>query len=103
MLNRLAPAARGLGILIQPLLHGFDNVLALPSCDPAFFARSALFLDGAGAAGVGHVTAQLLPVLHGGEGVLQPLRGRAAIDVLVRQIDEVDRKSTRLNSSHANI
>jgi hypothetical protein len=48
-----------------------------------------LLLDGAGAAGVGHVTVQLLPVLHGGEGVLQPLRGRAAIDVLVRQIDEV--------------
>src|SRR3954466_4992360 len=56
MLNRLAPAAHGLGILIQPLLHGFDNVLMLPSRDPAFFARSALLLDGAGAAGAGHVT-----------------------------------------------
>src|SRR6202790_419106 len=42
MLNRLAPTAHGLGILIQPLLHGFDNVLMLPSRDPAFFARSAL-------------------------------------------------------------
>jgi hypothetical protein len=28
-------------------------------------------------------------VLHGGEAVLQPLRCPAAIDVLVRQIDEV--------------
>jgi hypothetical protein len=44
MLNRLAPAAHGLGILIQPLLHGFDNLLVLPSRDPAFFARSALLL-----------------------------------------------------------
>jgi hypothetical protein len=61
----------------------------LPSRDPAFLARSALLPDDAGAAGVGRVTAQLFPVLHGGEGVLQPLRGRAAIDVLVRQIDEV--------------
>src|SRR5271154_7346751 len=89
MLNRLAPTAHGLGILIQPLLHGFDDVLMLPSRDPAFFARSTLLLDGAGAASVGHVTTQLLSVFHGGEGVLQPLSGRAAIDVLVRQIDEV--------------
>jgi Transposase DDE domain len=35
MLNRLAPAAHGLGILIQPLLHGFDNVLVLPSQTPS--------------------------------------------------------------------
>ena len=37
MLNRLAPATHGLGILIQPLLHGFENVLVLPSRDAAFF------------------------------------------------------------------
>jgi hypothetical protein len=48
MFNRLAPAAHGLRILIQPPLHGFENVLVLPSRDPAFFARSALLLDGAG-------------------------------------------------------
>jgi hypothetical protein len=71
MLNRLAPAAHGLGIVIQPLLHSFDNVLVLPPRDPAFLACSALLLDGAGAAGVGRVTAQLLSVLHGSEGVLQ--------------------------------
>jgi hypothetical protein len=35
MLNRLAPAAHGLRILIQPLLHGFENVLMLPSRDAA--------------------------------------------------------------------
>ena len=52
------------------MLHSFDNVLVLPSHDPAFLARSALLLDGAGAAGVGHVTAQLLSVLHGSEGVV---------------------------------
>ena len=61
MLNRLAPAAHGLGILIQPLLHGFDNVLMLPSRDPAFFGCGALIFDCAGTAGVGYVTAQLLP------------------------------------------
>jgi hypothetical protein len=38
-----------------------------------------LLLDGAGAAGVGHVTAQLLPVLNGGEGVLQSRRRLAVI------------------------
>jgi hypothetical protein len=52
MLNRLAPAAHGLGILIQPLLHGFENVLVLPSRDAAFFACGALILDCAGLAGV---------------------------------------------------
>jgi hypothetical protein len=36
MLNCLAPAAHGLGILIQSLLHGFENVFVLPSRDPAF-------------------------------------------------------------------
>jgi hypothetical protein len=42
MLNRLAPAAHGLGILIQSLLHGFENVFVLPSRDPASSGVSCL-------------------------------------------------------------
>ena len=60
MLNRLAPAAHGLGILIQSLLHSFENVLMRPSRDAAFFACGALILDCAGLAGVRPVAAHLL-------------------------------------------
>ncbi len=80
MLNRLAPAAHGLGILIQPLLHNFENVLMLPSRDAAFFACGALILDCAGLAGVRPVASQLLPVFLVGIIEFELLARGAAID-----------------------
>ncbi len=89
MLERLAANAHRLRILVEAALCSFEHMFVLPSGNPALLARGALALDGAGAAGVGRVAMQLLPVLDGGERVLQPLSCRAAIDVLVGQIDEV--------------
>src|SRR5260370_1403050 len=81
MLNRLAPAAHGLGILIQPLLHGFENVLMLPSRDAAIFACGALILECAGLAGVRPVAAPLLPVFLAGIVAFEPLARGAALAV----------------------
>src|SRR3990172_4254377 len=89
MLDRLAPSAHGLRIFVEPLLRRLDNMLVLPSRDTALLARGALILDGASPARVRPVAAQLLSVLLGGEVVLEALAGRAAIDILVGQIDEV--------------
>ena len=58
MLSRLAPLAHRLRILIETLLHGFENVLMLPSGDPSPLAGGAALLNGASLAGVGPVAAQ---------------------------------------------
>ena len=44
-------------MLIEPLLHGFENVLMLPSRDPSLLASGAATLDGAMLADVGQVAA----------------------------------------------
>src|SRR5512135_1477909 len=89
MLDRLAPLAHGFGILIEPPLHGFDHVLMLPACDPALLARRAAVLERTGPACVGPIAAQVQAVFDAREAVLQPLAGRAAIDILLGQIGEV--------------
>ena len=89
MLDRLAPRAHGLRVLVEPLLHGLDDMLVLPPCDPALHCRRAAALERAGPAGVGPVAAQPQPVFDGGEVVFQPLAGGTAIDVLLWQIDKV--------------
>jgi hypothetical protein len=35
MLDRLAPLTHLLGMFVEPLLHRFENMLMLPSGDPA--------------------------------------------------------------------
>ena len=89
MLDRLAPLAHGLRVRLETLLYGLDDVLMLPSRDPALLARGALVLDRAGSARVGPIATQLLSVLRGSEVVLEVLASRAAVDILLGQIDEV--------------
>src|SRR5207253_9101714 len=44
MLDRLAPLAHFFRMLVEPALHGFENMLMLPSRDPWFLAgRAAVF------------------------------------------------------------
>jgi hypothetical protein len=38
MLGRLAPLAHRLGVLVEPPLHGFENMLMLPARDPGCLA-----------------------------------------------------------------
>jgi hypothetical protein len=52
VLDRLAPLAHGLRVLIEPPLHGFENMLMLPARDPALFGWRAFALDRAAWAGV---------------------------------------------------
>jgi hypothetical protein len=69
--------------LIQPLLHGFEYALMLPSRDPAFFACGALILDCTGLASVRPVAAHLLSVFLVGIVECELLAGGAAIDAVV--------------------
>jgi hypothetical protein len=87
VLDRLAPLAHGLRILVEPPLHGLKHMLVLPPRDPALHSCRAAALERAGSAGVGPVAAQCQSVFDVGVVVPQPFAGRAAIDVLLGQID----------------
>jgi choline dehydrogenase-like flavoprotein len=41
MLDRLAPLAHFFRVLVEPALHGFENMLMLPARDPSFLAGGA--------------------------------------------------------------
>src|ERR1019366_2532771 len=58
MLDRLAPLAHLLRMLVEPALHRLENALMFPSGDPSLLAGGATVLDGAALAGVGPVAAQ---------------------------------------------
>src|SRR5580704_8205085 len=51
MLDRLAPPAHFLRMLVEPALDGFENMLMLPARDPSLFAGGAAVLDSAALAG----------------------------------------------------
>src|SRR5450830_880600 len=89
MLNRLAPLAHLLRMLVEPALHRLKNVLMLPSGDPSFLASGAAVLDAATLAAFGRVAAQDQSIFRGGEGVGEPFTGRTNIDVLLSDITEV--------------
>src|SRR5947209_9678136 len=89
MLDCLTALAHRLWVLVEPPLHGFEHVFMLPPRDAALLSRRATILDRTAAARVGRIAAQLLPMFLGSEGVLEFLAHRAAIDILLRQIDEV--------------
>jgi len=48
-------------------LHGFDNVLMLPSRDPSLLASGTAMFDGAVLAGIGQIAAQDQSVFLGCE------------------------------------
>ena len=58
MLNGFAPMAHLLRVLIEPVLHGFEYVLMLPSRDPSLLAGGAAMLSGAVLADVVQAAAQ---------------------------------------------
>src|SRR6201981_1584868 len=62
MLDRFATLAHLFRVLVEPALHGFENMLMLPARDPSFLAGGAAVLDGAALAGIGPVAAQNQPV-----------------------------------------
>ncbi len=58
MLDRLAPLAHFLRVLVEPSLYCLKNMLMLPSGDPPLFAGGAVVLNGAALAGIGPIAAQ---------------------------------------------
>ena len=88
VLDRLAALAHGLRILVETPLHRLQYMLVLPAGDATLLARRAAVLDRAGAARIGPVAPQLLPVLLVHVVERQPLAGRAAIDIFLRQIGD---------------
>jgi hypothetical protein len=69
MFGCLATHTHRLRVLIETLLHGFEQVLVLPSTDQSLLGRSAAMFDGAALASVGPVTAQNQAAFFGREGV----------------------------------
>ena len=63
VLDRLAALTHGLGFSSRRLLHRLQYMLVLPAGDATLLARRAAVLDRAGAARIGPVAPQLLPVL----------------------------------------
>jgi hypothetical protein len=78
MLNRL-----------PPLLHGFEHMLMLPSRDPSLRPGGALRLERAIRARRRPVASQLFSILLVRVSVREAFAGRAAINVLIGQIDKV--------------
>src|SRR5262245_62898894 len=89
MLDRLTAHPDGLRILVEPCLHGLDNLLVLPPRDATLSSRRALSFDWAGTTRIGPITVKFLAVLHGRKAILQFLTRRTTVSVFIRQIHEV--------------
>src|SRR5215471_2381698 len=89
MLHRLAACAHGVRILVEPFLHGLDDLLVLPPRDATLSSRRALSFDWAGMARIGPITVKFLAVLLGRKAILEFLTRRAAIGIFIGQIHEV--------------
>ncbi len=89
MLDGFAPLAHLLRMRVEPPLDGFEEGFVFPAGDPALLARGAAILDRAGLAGIGPGAAQGQPLFLVCEVVDQALTGRAPIDILIGQVDEV--------------
>src|SRR5262244_4494376 len=89
MLDRLAACAHGVRILVEPFLHGLDDLLVLPPRDATLSSRRALSFDWAGMARIGPITAKFLAVLLSRKTVREFLTRRAHIYVLLRLIDKI--------------
>ena len=89
MLDRLAPLAHLLRMLVEPALNGFENVLMFPSRDTSFLGGSATMLDGAALAGVGPVAAQDQSVFLGRVVIGELLTGGTNVNVLLSHVAEV--------------
>src|SRR5467141_703737 len=89
MLDRLAPPAHFLRVLVEPALDGFENMLMLPARDPSFLAGGAAVFDGAARAGIGPIAAQDQPVFFVRVAVGETFTCRTDVAILTGQVAEV--------------
>src|SRR6266516_2257584 len=89
MLDRLTALAHCLRVLIETLLHSFEQVFVLPSRDAPLRSLGTLRFERAARACRRPIAAQRLAVLLVRITIGQLLARRAAVDILHPQIDEV--------------
>src|SRR5260221_8728921 len=89
MLDRLAALTHRVRVGIEPLLHGFEQLLMLPPGNSSLRSGRAFRFQRAGRAHCRPVASQLLALLLVRVSVRKALAGRTTIDVLIGQIDEV--------------
>src|SRR5947209_5732963 len=89
MLDCLTPLAHFFRVLVEPALHGFENMLMLPARDPSFLAGGAAVFDGAARAGIGPIAAQDQPVFFVGVAVGETFTCRTDVEILTGQVAEV--------------
>src|ERR1700719_2946576 len=89
MLDRLAPLAHFFRMLVEPALHGLENMLMLSSRDPSLLAGGAAVFDGAARAGIGPIAAQHQPVFFVGVAVGETFTCRTDVEILTGHVAEV--------------
>jgi hypothetical protein len=89
VLDRFAPLAHSVRVGIEPLLYSLEHMLVLPSGSPPLPSSGALRFERAARARRRPVAPQLFSILLVRVSVLEAPTGRATIDVLIGQIDEV--------------
>src|SRR5271169_5864655 len=89
MLYGLASDAHAVRLEVQPRLHGFENILVLPTRYTALLARSTFLLDSALLAIRAPIAMQLQAILDCCVAPDQMVSGRAAVFVLLRIVDEI--------------
>jgi hypothetical protein len=82
VLGRLASYPHGLRVLIETLLHGFEQVFVLPTCDSALRTRRTTRFEKAARACRRPLATQHLAVLLAGVTIGELLTGWAAADIL---------------------
>src|SRR5690348_4542290 len=89
MLDRLAPLAHLLRMLVEPALHRLQNVLMLPSGDPSLLGGGAAGSKRTALARVGPVAVQDQAMFFIRVMVSDPFTGGADVNILLGHIAEV--------------
>src|SRR5207244_6515468 len=89
MLDRLTALAHCLRVLIETLLHSFEQVFVLPSRDAPLWSLGTLRFERAARACRRPIAAQRLAVLLVRITIGQLLARRAAVDILRRSLNKV--------------
>ena len=89
VLHRFSAYPHSLRVVVEAPLNRFQHVLMLPARNPPLLAGRAARLERTVTADIGPVAPELLPVLFVGVVVVQLFASRAAIHILVAEIDKV--------------
>src|SRR6516164_5407757 len=89
MFDGLPALAHGLWVCVKALLHGFEQMLMLPSWNPPLWPCGALGFERTILTACGPVAPYMLSIFLARKAIWQLLAGRTAIGVFLGQIDKV--------------